>query len=61
MKTKDVLIEIANRLPDDATLADAAYELELRAVILEGIESLDRGEGMPLDEVEKLLPNWISK
>ena len=61
MTTKDILIEIANRLPQDATLADAAYELELRAAILEGIESLDRGEGMPLEEVEKMLPKWISK
>jgi hypothetical protein len=61
MTTKEVLIDIANRLPEDATLADAAYELELRTAILEGIASLDRGEGMPLEEVEKLLPKWISK
>ncbi len=61
MTTKEVLIDIANRLPEDATLTDAAYELELRAAILEGIESLDRGEGMALEEVEKLLPQWISK
>jgi hypothetical protein len=61
MTTKEVLIEIANRLPEDATLADAAYELELRTAILEGIASLDRGEGMPLEEVEKLLSKWISK
>ena len=60
MITKEVLIDIANRLPADATLADAAYELELRVAILEGIESLDRGEGMPLEEVE-MLPKWISK
>ena len=59
--TKEVLIDIANRLPRDATLADAAYELELRAAILEGIESPDRGEGVPLEEVEKMLPKWVSK
>ena len=61
MTTKEVLIDIANRLPQDATLADAAYELELRAAILEGIESLDRGEGVPLEEVEKMLSKWVSK
>ena len=61
MKTKEVLIDIANRLPEDATLADAAYELELRAAILEGIESLDRGEGVPLEEVERMLPKWVSR
>ena len=61
MKAKEVLIDIANHLPPDATLADAAYELELRAAILEGIESLDRGEGVLLEEVEKMVPKWISK
>ena len=34
MTTKEMLIEIASQLPEDATLA--AYELELRAAILEG-------------------------
>jgi len=61
MTTKEVLIDIANRLPQNATLADAAYELELSAAILEGIESLDRGEGVPLEEVEKMVPKWVSK
>jgi hypothetical protein len=61
MKTKDILVDIANRLTDDATLADAAYELELRAAIVDRIESLDRGEGMFLEDVENMLPKWISK
>ncbi len=61
MKTKEILLDIAHRLPEDATLADAAYELELRAAIIEGIESLDRGEGVPLEEVEKMVPQWASK
>ena len=33
MTTNEVLMDIANRLPADATLADAAHELELRAAI----------------------------
>jgi predicted transcriptional regulator len=61
MKTKEILLEIANRLPEDATLADAAYEIEMRAAILEGLASFDRGEGLPMDEVEKMLPTWVAK
>lgn len=52
MTAKQVLIDIANRLSEDATLADAAYELELRTAIL---------EGMPVEEVERMLPKWISR
>ncbi len=61
MNTKDILIKIANRLPPDATLADAAYELELRAAVEEGLAELDRNEGIPLDEVKKELPQWLGK
>ncbi len=61
MNTKAILIEIANRLPPDATLADAAYELELRAAVEEGLAELDRSEGIPLDEVKKKLPQWLGK
>ena len=61
MSTKEILIDIANRLPSDATLADAAYELELRLAVQEGIKSLDRGESRLLEDVEKMLPQWISK
>jgi predicted transcriptional regulator len=61
MTTKEILRDIADKLPDNATLADAAYELELRSAIVEGIEALDRGESLPIEEVEKMLPQWISK
>ena len=61
MTTKEILRDIADKLPDNATLADAAYELELRSAIVEGIEALDRGESLPIEEVEKMLPHWISK
>jgi len=61
MSTKDILLEIANKLPADATLADALYELEFRAAVEQGLAELDRGEGIPLDEVKKRLPQWLGK
>lgn len=61
MNTKEVLLEIANRLPPDATLADAAYELELRAAVEEGLAELDRGEGISIEEVKKKISQWAGK
>lgn len=61
MSTKEILMEIANKLPEEATLSDALYELEFRAAVQEGIAELDRGEGIPLDEVKKRLPKWLGK
>jgi predicted transcriptional regulator len=61
MNAKEVLLDIANRLPPDATLADAAYELELRAAVEEGLAELDRGEGIPIEEVKMKTSQWAGK
>jgi len=61
MNTKEILLDIANRLPPDATLADAAYELEMRAAVQEGLDELDRGEGIPIEEVKQKISQWAGK
>lgn len=61
VSAKEVLIEIANRLPPDATLADAAYELEFMTAVEQGFASLDRDERIPVEEARKRIPQWISK
>ena len=61
MSTKDVLLEVAEKLPPDATLVDAIYELEFRQAVADGLTSLDRGERVPLEEARKHIPQWISK
>ena len=61
MSTKEILLEVAAKLPPDATLVDAIYELEFRQAVEEGLASLDRGERIPLEEARKRLPQWISK
>jgi predicted transcriptional regulator len=61
MSTKEVLLEVAEKLPPDATLVDAIYELEFRQAVEEGLASLDRGERTALEEVRKHIPQWTSK
>ncbi len=54
-------MDLVKRLPDDATLHDIAREIEFVAGVREGLAELDRGEGVPLEEVKKRLPTWASK
>jgi predicted transcriptional regulator len=54
--TQEIVIGVLNRLPQDASLEQVARELEFIAGVREGFAQLDRGEGIPLDEVERLLP-----
>ena len=36
-------------------------ELAFRAAVGEGIAAADRGEVVPLEEVKKMIPKWVSK
>jgi predicted transcriptional regulator len=36
-------------------------ELAFRAAVREGIAAADRGDVVPLEEVEKMIPQWVSK
>jgi hypothetical protein len=61
MSAKETLLEVAEKLPPNATLVDAIYELEFRQAVEEGLASLDRGGRIPLEEARKRIPKWISK
>jgi len=61
MSNKELVADLVQRLPDDASLLDIAREIEFVAGVREGFAQLDRGEGVSLDEVEKQLPSWLSK
>jgi hypothetical protein len=61
MSNKQIVADLMEKLPNDASLTDIAQEIEFIAGVREGFTQLDRDEGLPLDEVEKQLPSWISK
>ena len=61
MSTKDILVEIAEKLPAEATLADAIYELEFRQAVEEGLAELDRGEGIPIEQVKARISEWAGR
>lgn len=61
MSNKELVIDLVRRLPDEATLMEIAKEIEFVAGVREGFAQLDRGEGVPLEEVKKQLSSWITK
>lgn len=52
MSAKEILLDVAEKLPPDATLSDAIYELEFRQAVEQGLDELDRGEGIPVENVK---------
>ena len=53
--TRDRMIEALRDLPPDATVDDAIEHLLFLAKIDAGLAELDRGEGIPHEEVKRRL------
>ena len=61
MNPKQILLEVAESLPPEATLYDAIRELEFRHRVLHGLTLLDSGQRIPLEETQSLISEWITK
>jgi predicted transcriptional regulator len=61
MSNKELVADLLTRLPDDVSLQQIAREVEFVAGVREGLDQLDRGEGVPIDQVEKLIASWTTK
>lgn len=61
MIVKRMVLDTVEKLSDDASFEDIARQLEVVAAIQKGLDSLDRGEGKPIEDVEKLIASWATK
>jgi predicted transcriptional regulator len=59
MSNKQIVEDLLQRLPEGASLHDIAQEIEFIAAVRQGLLELDRGEQIPIEEVERELPSWI--
>lgn len=60
MSAKELVLEAIRELPDNVSLREIAERVEFLAAIQTGIDQLDRGEGIPHDEVKRQLATWLS-
>ncbi len=61
MSDKQIVEDLLQRIPEDASLRDIVREIEFANAVREGLAELDRGERIPIEEVERELPTWIIK
>lgn len=61
MSAKEILLEVAEKLPADATISDVIDELEFRQAVQQGLDELDRGEGVPIEEIKAKISQWAGK
>jgi predicted transcriptional regulator len=61
VSNKQLVSNLLGRLPDDVSLRDIAKEIEFISGVREGLDQLDRGDGVPLEDVEKMIASWTTK
>ncbi|MGH8455689.1 MAG: hypothetical protein ACRETW_09410 [Stenotrophobium sp.] len=59
LDNKQIVKDLLLRLPDRVSLRDIAQEIEFVAAVRQGVAELDRGECIPIEQVESELPAWI--
>jgi predicted transcriptional regulator len=59
MTEKEIVLETIRALPDDCSLDEIAERIEFMAAVQKGLDQLDRGEGVPHEEVKKQLASWL--
>jgi hypothetical protein len=60
MCAKELALEVIKRLPEDATMHDLTGEL-YAAAVRQGLDELDRGDGIAHDEVKRQFESWFTK
>ena len=61
MSTKQIVHDLLQRLPEDVSLHDVAQEIEFVSAVRQGLSEIDRGERIPIEDIERELPSWVIK
>jgi predicted transcriptional regulator len=59
LKTKESVIELLNKLPEDSNYEDIIAEIYFKKKVEEGIQQLDNGEFLSHEEVKKRMEKWL--
>jgi hypothetical protein len=58
MSSKEAVVELVRRLPDEVSMLDIAREIEFVAGIREAMLEFDRGESISAEQLFKEIPQW---
>lgn len=59
MSTKQIVQDLIQRLPENVSLHEVAREIDFVAGVREGLAEIERGERIPIEEIEGELPSWV--
>ncbi len=59
MTVKDVVRQVIDTLPDDATIDDVIHALYINAKFNHGEREIREGKGIPHEEAKNRLKKWV--
>ena len=60
MTAKEMVLKTVRELPDDCSLDEIADRIEFLVAVQKGLDQLDRGEGIPHEEIKRQLASWLT-
>lgn len=60
MSDKEAVLELVKRLPSNVSVREILREIEFIAAVKEGLDEIDKGEGISLESVEQMLAAWTT-
>lgn len=60
MSDKEAVLELVKRLPDTISLREILREIEFVAAVKEGLDEIDRGQGVSIESVEQMITAWTT-
>jgi predicted transcriptional regulator len=57
---KQQVIQMIQSLPEDVTVDDIVAELYFKLQVDAGLKELDKGKGIPHEEIEKRMSKWLT-
>jgi hypothetical protein len=60
MTEKEMVLKTVRELPDDCSIDEIADRIEFLAAVQKGLDQLDRGKGIPHEEIKRQLASWLT-
>lgn len=61
MTNKQIVRDLLQQIPDDASLHEIARKLEFIAAVRQGLTELDNRQSVTVEELEQDLTSWVTK
>jgi hypothetical protein len=61
MSDKEAILSMLERLPAEISLQEIVQKIQFMVEVKEGLEEIDRDEGISVEAAEKMLAKWSAQ